>query len=203
MARFTVRIELHHGHQNYDHPNHPVYSLLNHSMEAKGFSLSIESGGLKQLPRAEYMINGDFSCSQVLRVAKQVCETTERDYSIVVFKTLECLCLGLKPVTQTLKNSKRILSNIQDQAFQNEGITDPIEEKQQSPFTNTKKPLVAVQIPASLQVINANLQKTRACLDGIVNVVERNRAVIARARATMDRMRIDNPTYISSAQADT
>ena len=203
MARFTVRIELHHGHQNYDHPNHPVYSFLNHSMEAKGFSLSIESGGLKQLPRAEYIINGDFSCSQVLRVAKQVCETTERDYSIVVFKTLECLCLGLKPVTQTLKTSKGVLSKIQAQAFQNQKITETIEEKQQTPSTTAQPPLVAVQIPASLEVITANLQKTRACLDGIVDVVERNRAVIARARATMDRMRIDNPNYISSVKADT
>lgn len=193
MARFTVKIELHTGHKIYDHPNHPVYSFLNQAMEAQGFSRSIEMGGLKQLPRAEYTISGEFSCPQVLRVAKKVCETTERDYAIVVCKTVECLCLGLKPVTQTLKISRRQAAASYERFLETDILTAIFDKESFSSSLKKVKNISAEELPARIENITANLKKTRAYLNGIAEVVKQNRAVLARTRAIMESTRIENP----------
>jgi len=193
MARFTIRIELHTGHKVYEHPNHPVYSFLNQGMETQGFSRSIDSGGLKQLPRGEYTINGEFSCAQVLRTVKKICETTEREYAIVVCKTVECLCLGLKPVTQTLKISRREVTVHKAKVFQEDLIAIVNDDKKDF-IPSIRKRVGADELPARIENITANLQKTRAYLNGIADVVKKNRAVLAKTRAIMESTRIDNPT---------
>lgn len=194
MAKFTVRIELHKEHKVYDHPNHPVYSFLTHGMEAIGFSRIIDTGGLKELPRAEYTINGEFTCPQLLRAVKKVCETTDRDFAIVISKTVESMYLGLRPVTGVLKISRTTLEEKKAKIAEGEEeipalpttvVMTPEREKQSG----------IIRLPERLEKITANIERTRACLDGIQDVVRKNRAVLSQTRAIMESTRIDNPLF--------
>jgi hypothetical protein len=78
VAKFTIRIELHHAYAS-------DYEALHGAMERAGFSRTIVSndGTIYWLPTAEYNANGN-DLAAVLSLAERAATTTGKTFAILV-----------------------------------------------------------------------------------------------------------------------
>ena len=93
MATFITRVELHDA-QYQDYVN------LHAQMGSEGFTNTITSGqGITyRLPPAEYRLESNLECSQVLQKAKRAAGQTGKSYAAVVTESSGCTWTGLERV---------------------------------------------------------------------------------------------------------
>ena len=93
MADFTVRVELH-GAEWED------YDALRVSMEAEGFSASVQGSGgsAYELPAGEYAVSGDATQQQVLTRARRAADRSGCSYAVLVTESAGRAWWGLEPV---------------------------------------------------------------------------------------------------------
>ena len=97
MAKFTVRVELHHVAKR-----EISYKTLHEAMERLGFSRTlVDSKGVERhLPEAEYFYTGKTTRKKVLKLAKEAVLETGKESSILVTESVGRRWHNLKPVEE-------------------------------------------------------------------------------------------------------